>query len=158
MPPDARATEQLHQFRPADAEALRAWDGLLQQDSSLRQDARRHRFRPRLDLSMLRVDLDGDRQPELVLYADLLPYCGSAGCVARILTRREGRWVLACETHVEGDNGFIVDSARSSSWRNLRGTYRMTWRANGNSPAGVACVEGETVPRSEQAKPIRRPR
>ncbi|WP_421989953.1 hypothetical protein [Roseococcus sp.] len=149
----ALAAEQRHRFRPADGAALRAWDDLLQRDTHIRQDARRHRFRARRDLSALRVDLGGDHQPELILYADLISYCGSAGCVARILTRREGRWVLACETHLEGGNGLIVDTVRTAGWRNLRGTYRMTWREDAISPAGVACMEGETVPRSQQARP-----
>ncbi len=159
--PGAGAAEERHRFRPADAEAIRAWEGLLRGDDGLRRDARRHRFVPRRDLTALRVELDGDRPPELVLYADLLPYCGSAGCVARILTRRAGRWVTACETHVEGDAGLIVDTARSAGWRALRGTWRIAWRADPARPAGVACTEGEAVPRSEQdrpARPARHPR
>jgi hypothetical protein len=152
------AAEDRHRFRRADAEALRAWAVLVKQDDILRQNARRHRFMPQRDLTALQIDLDGDRQPELVLYADLLPYCGSAGCVSYILTRRNGNWVSACETHVEGDAGFIVDTIRTAGWRNLRGTWRITWRQDLTRPAGIACVEGETVPRSEQDRPMGRPR
>jgi hypothetical protein len=81
-----------------------------------------------------------------------MPFCGSAGCMVRILTQESGRWVLACETYAEDGVGLVVDSARSGGWQKLRGTYRVTWRGNASRPAGVTCREGETVERSEQGR------
>jgi hypothetical protein len=147
-----QAAERLHLFSKPDREALRAWDGLLQSDPALAADARRHRFRPGRDLTVLRVDLSGDGRPELALYANLMPFCGSAGCMVRILTQGSGGWVLACETYAEVGVGLVIDSTRSEGWRNLRGTYRVTWHRDPSRPAGVTCSEGETVERSEQGR------
>lgn len=83
-------------------------------------------------------------------------HCGSTGYVMRILAQRRGRWVIACETYADDGVGPVLDDAQSAGWRNLRGTYRLTWRADAARPAGVACVEGEAVPRPEQGRVARR--
>jgi hypothetical protein len=148
----AVAREQLHTFRPPDREALQAWAAILRDDTDLAREARRHRFRPRRDLAMLRVDLDADGRPEMVLYANLMPYCGSAGCLTRILTRQRSGWSVACETAVEDGRGLVIDSARTAGWRNFRATYRVTWTEDPTRPALVACLEGATVARAAQGR------
>ncbi|WP_131549698.1 hypothetical protein [Roseococcus sp. SYP-B2431] len=152
LTPPAAAREQLYTFRPADREALHAWAGLLRRHPDLARDARRHGFKPARDVAVLRVDLDGDGRNELVLYANLMPYCGSAGCMTRILGRRRAEWITACETYVEDGRGLVLDSSRTAGWRNFRGTYRVTWVADPARAAGVGCVEGETVDRVEQGR------
>lgn len=146
------AREQVYGFQPADREALQVWADILRRDQGLARDARRHRFRPHRDLAVLRVDMDADGRTEMVLYANLMPFCGSAGCMTRILTRRGNDWTIACETYVEDGNGLIIDDARTAGWRNFRGTYRVSWVANVAKPVGVACIEGETVDRAEQGR------
>lgn len=146
------ALEQVHGFRPPDREALQVWADILRRDQDLARDARRHHFRPLRDLAVLRVDLNADGRSEMVLYANLMPFCGSAGCIIRILTRRGGNWAVACETSVEDGRGLVVDNAQTAGWRNFRATYRVTWTEDPARPARVACIEGETVERAEQGR------
>ena len=146
------ATERIYGFRPADREALHAWAQILRRDPALARDARRHGFRPSRDLAVLRVDLNADGRTEMVLYANLMPFCGSAGCMTRILTRRAGDWALVCETYVDDGLGFIIDDSRTAGWSNFRGTYRVNWVEDPARPAGVGCVEGETIDRAAQGR------
>ncbi|WP_159999554.1 hypothetical protein [Roseomonas sp. 18066] len=147
-----RAEARLLAFVPADRAARQAWDGLLRQDAALARDARRQRFVPARDLAMLRADLNGDGRPELFLYANLLAYCGSAGCMVRILSPRAGGWALVCETYAEDGVPMVAGAPGATGWRGLRGTYDVTWRADPRRPLGIACVEGETIPRAEQGR------
>lgn len=152
LPQAAPAADRIYHFKASDAAARAAWDGLLKQDADLAKDARRKRFDARRDLRALRVDLDGDGRAELLLYADLMTYCGSAGCMVRILTQRAGRWAVTCETYIDDGIGLVVEEARPAGWSNLRGTYRVTWRENRSAAAGVSCLEGETIPRAQQGR------
>lgn len=154
LAPPLRAAETLHRFAPADPAALRAWGALLRQDAALARDARRQGFRPARDLAMLRTDLNDDGRPELLLLANLRAYCGSAGCLLRILSpdRRGSGWLTVCETALDDGVPLVVEDRGRAGWRTLRGTYRVSWRADARRPLGIACVEGAAIDRAAQGR------
>lgn len=65
-----------------------------------------------------RVDLDGDGQPETLVYLFSQAWCGSAGCTALVFEQQRGKYVLV--TNISGvENPIIVSRDRSHGWRDL---------------------------------------
>lgn len=65
-----------------------------------------------------RVDLNGDRRPEVLVYLFGTTWCGSAGCAALVFKSDQGKYVLV--THISGvELPVIVSRARTNGWQDL---------------------------------------
>jgi hypothetical protein len=65
-----------------------------------------------------RVDLNGDGQPELIVYLFGSTWCGSAGCAALIFQSIKSEYKLV--TQISGvENPVIVSRHRTNNWNDL---------------------------------------
>jgi hypothetical protein len=65
-----------------------------------------------------RVDLNGEGEPEVIVYVFGTTWCGSAGCTALVFQRAADRYDLV--THINGvENPIIVSRQKTKNWHDL---------------------------------------
>jgi hypothetical protein len=129
----------------ADASGLAAWRLVAEEMPDLAAEAKKIRFNPARDLRQASFDLDGDGRSEVFVSATIDSFCGSAGCMTFVLTRRaDGKWKVVCQTyaHYGVSGGDIrIGLADVSGWKAFSATSQVTWEKGADGE--LSCKESQ---------------
>lgn len=102
----------------------RIWPKDPQSSAAERQNDRTMRLR------IARIDLNDDRQDELILVATDPGWCGSAGCASQIVQRIGDRWMVVGEINLDTRDYARVLQTRHNGYRMLLYTGLIVWAGN----------------------------
>jgi hypothetical protein len=129
----------------ADASGIAAWRGVAEEMPDLAAEAKKIRFNSARYLRQASFDLDGDGRSEVFVSATIDSFCGSAGCMTFVLTRRaDDKWKVVCQTyaHYGVSGGDIrIGLADGSGWKAFSATSQVTWEKGADGE--LSCKESQ---------------